>query len=55
LKEVRDGPLWKNVKVFHKIKPEEIIKMKEQAGWDIAIFGSGTVVQQLTSLGLIDE
>jgi dihydrofolate reductase len=55
LKEVRDGPLWKNVKVFHKIKPEEIIKMKEQAGGDIAIFGSGTVVQQLTSLGLIDE
>ena len=55
LKEVEDGPLWKNVIVFHEIKPEEIIKMKEQEGGDIAIFGSGTIVQQLTNLGLIDE
>ena len=30
LKEVKDGPIWKNVKVFHEIKPEEIIKMKAQ-------------------------
>ena len=55
LKEVEDGPLWKNVTVFHEIKPEEIIKMKEQEGGDIAIFGSGTIVQQFTDLGLIDE
>ena len=55
LQEVKDGPLWKNVKVFHEIKPEEIIKMKEQGGGDIAIFGSGIIVQQLTNLGLIDE
>ena len=55
LKEVEDGPLWKNVTVFHEIKPEEIIKMKEQEGGDIAIFGSGTIVQQFTNLGLIDE
>jgi dihydrofolate reductase len=55
LKEVEDGPLWKNVTVFHEIKPGEIIKMKEQEGGDIAIFGSGTIVQQLTNLGLIDE
>ena len=55
LQEVKDGSLWKNVKVFHEIRPEEIIKMKEQGGGDIAIFGSGTIVQQLTNLGLIDE
>jgi dihydrofolate reductase len=55
LQDVKDGPLWKNVKVFREIKPEEIIKMKEQEGGDIAIFGSGTIVQQLTNLGLIDE
>ena len=55
LQEVKDGPLWKNVKVFHEIKPEEIIKMKEQDGGDIAIFGSGIIVQQLTNLGLIGE
>src|SRR5215472_13196644 len=30
LTEVADGPLWKNVAVFHGIKPEEITKMKEQ-------------------------
>jgi len=55
LKEVKDGQLWKNVRIFHEIEPEEIIKMKEQEGGDIAIFGSGTIVQQFTNLGLIDE
>ncbi len=55
LKEVKDGPIWKNVTVFREIKPEEFIKMKEQEGRDIAIFGSGTIVQQFTNLGLIDE
>jgi dihydrofolate reductase len=55
LKEVKDGPIWKNVTVFHELKPEEIIKMQEQEGGDIAIFGSGTIVQQFTNLGLIDE
>jgi dihydrofolate reductase len=55
MQEVADGPVWKNVKVFHDLKPEEIIKLKEQEGKDIAIFGSGTIVQQLTNLGLIDE
>ncbi len=55
LKEVKDGPIWKNVTVFHEIEPQEIIKLKEQEGGDIAIFGSGTIVQQFTNLGLIDE
>lgn len=55
LKEVKDGPIWKNVTVLNEIKPEEIIKMKKQEGRDIAIFGSGTIVQQLSNLGLIDE
>ncbi|MGI0091910.1 MAG: dihydrofolate reductase family protein [Nitrososphaerales archaeon] len=55
LKEVKDGPLWKNVTVFREIKREEIIKMKEQGDRDIAIFGSGTIVQQFANLGIIDE
>ena len=55
LKPVNDGPVWKNVRILHEIKPEEIVKMKEQQGGDIAIFGSGTISQQLTNLGLIDE
>jgi dihydrofolate reductase len=55
LKGVEDGPIWKHVTVFHEIQPEEILTLKEQEGGDIAIFGSGTIVQQLTNLGLIDE
>ncbi len=53
--EVKDGPIWKNVKVFNEIKKEDILKLKEEEGKDIAIFGSGTIVQQFTNLGLIDE
>ncbi len=55
LQEVKDGQVWKNVRVLHEINPEEIIKLKEQEGGDIAIFGSGEIVQQFTNLGLIDE
>ena len=55
MQDVKDGPVWKNVRVFHEINSEEIIKLKKQEGKDIAIFGSGTIVQQLTNLGLIDE
>ena len=55
LQDVKDGPIWKNVIVFHEIRPEEIIKLKDQEGGDIAIFGSGTITQQLANLGLIDE
>jgi len=55
MKDVEDGPVWKNVTVVHEIKKEEIIKWKEEEGKDIAIFGSGTIVSQLTELGLIDE
>ena len=55
LQEVSDGPIWKNVVVFNEIQPKEIITLKEQEGKDIAIFGSGTIVQQFTNLGLIDE
>jgi dihydrofolate reductase len=34
---------------------EEILKMKQQPGKDIVIFGSGSIVSTLTQLGLIDE
>ncbi len=55
LKEVKDSPVWRNVNIFRKIKPEEIVKIKKQKGKDIAVLGSGTIVQQFTNLGLIDE
>ncbi len=51
LKEVA----WKNSKLLHEVDPEEIKKLKEQEGKDMVIFGSGTIVQALTNLGLVDE
>ena len=55
MKPVEDGPVWKNVRVFRGIVPEEITALKKQAGGDIAILGSGNLVQQFANLGLIDE
>ena len=55
LPEVKDGTLWKNVKILREIKPADILELKKQEGGDIAIFGSGTIVQQFANLGLIDE
>jgi dihydrofolate reductase len=46
---------WNNSKMFSEINAEEIKKMKEVSGKDIAIFGSGIIVTALTELGLIDE
>ena len=55
LKYVEDKPNWKNIRLFHEINPEEIIKLKEHEGEDFTILGSGTIVQQFADLGLIDE
>jgi len=55
LKSVEDGPVWKNVQIFHEINREEIVKLKEEGEGDIAILGSGSIVQQFANLGLIDE
>jgi dihydrofolate reductase len=51
LKEVT----WENTKLFHDIDPEEVRKWKKEEGKPMAIFGSGTIVQEFTNLGLIDE
>jgi dihydrofolate reductase len=55
MKSVEEGPHWKNIKLLHEIKPQEIVVLKEQEGKGIAILGSGTIVQQFANLGLIDE
>ncbi|HMB45178.1 MAG TPA: dihydrofolate reductase family protein, partial [Candidatus Methanoperedens sp.] len=55
LRNVEEVPNWKNIRLFHEIKREEIIKLKEQEGEDFTILGSGTIVQQFANLGLIDE
>lgn len=46
---------WKNSNLFREIDPDEIKKWKQYPGKDMVIFGSGTIVQQFTNLGLIDE
>jgi dihydrofolate reductase len=55
MKPVQDGPTWRNTRIIPEIKAEEILKMKRQGDGDYVILGSGSVVQQLANLGLIDE
>jgi dihydrofolate reductase len=51
LKEVA----WENSKLVKGDPAKEVRKLKQEKGADIGIFGSGTIVQQLTDEGLIDE
>ena len=46
---------WNNSKLVKGNIAEEIRKMKEEAGKDMVIFGSGSIVSALTRFGLIDE
>jgi dihydrofolate reductase len=46
---------WKNSRILHKFDPREIEAMKRQPGKAMMIFGSGSIVSQLTEHGLIDE
>ncbi len=55
LKEKKETDVWKNVQLLKEIKPQVFNKLKKQSGRDMAIFGSGEIVQQFTNLGLIDE
>lgn len=49
------GADWNNTEVKQAIVPGEIITLKQEAGKDIVIYGSGSIISQLTSLGMIDE
>jgi dihydrofolate reductase len=46
---------WRNSRLLHELDPAEIRALKEQPGKDIMVFGSGSVVSQLTEHGLVDE
>ncbi len=46
---------WNNSTMLSEINAEEIRKMKEAPGKDIAIFGSGKLIEQLMPLAVIDE
>jgi len=46
---------WSNSSLAREIVAEEISALKREAGKDIAIFGSSTLVSAFSELGLIDE
>jgi dihydrofolate reductase len=49
------GVTWKNSRLLSELDPHEVEVMKKQPGKDMMIFGSGSIVSQLTQHGLIDE
>ncbi|HEV8340242.1 MAG TPA: dihydrofolate reductase family protein [bacterium] len=49
------GVQWENARLLKEIVPEELARMKQESGKDMVIYGSGTIVRQLTNLGLVDE
>lgn len=46
---------WNNSTVLPEINPEEIRKLQDMPGKSMLIYGSASIIQQLTELGLIDE
>jgi len=50
-----DKAAWNNTKLVKSDMVAEVRKMKKEAGKDMAILGSGSLVSQLAQKGLIDE
>ena len=48
-------PSWNNTKLVNGDIESEVRKMKQEPGVDMVILGSGSIVSQLTQMGLIDE
>jgi dihydrofolate reductase len=46
---------WNNTRLVKGDLVEEVQKMKQQAGKDMTILGSGSIITQLAEAGLIDE
>jgi dihydrofolate reductase len=46
---------WNNSRLVHELDTRAIEAMKQQPGGDMIVFGSGSLVSQLTEHGLIDE
>lgn len=55
LKEAHETENWKNVTLKRMIDPAEINQLKQKSTRPLVIFGSGSIVQELTNLSLIDE
>jgi dihydrofolate reductase len=50
-----DKVTWSNTTLIKGDLASEVQKMKNEAGEGMAILGSGTIVSQLTQVGLVDE
>jgi dihydrofolate reductase len=46
-----DRLTWRNSRLVHELDPREIKSMKERPGKNLIVFGSGSVVSQLRSMG----
>jgi dihydrofolate reductase len=46
---------WSNTEFRDELDPGEVEALKAQPGKDVMIFGSGSIVSQLTQHGLIDD
>ena len=46
---------WNNSQLMREVLPKEIARMKQEPGKDMVIYGSASIVQAFTNLGLIDE
>ena len=46
---------WNNTQIIKDNIVEEIKKLKAMSGKDMAILGSGSIINQFTEEGLIDE
>jgi dihydrofolate reductase len=46
---------WHNSRLERELDAEQLAKQKREPGKDFLIFGSGSIVSQLSALGLIDE
>jgi len=46
---------WSNTRLVQRDLPGEVRRMKQEAGPDMVILGSGSIVSQLAQEGLIDE
>ena len=46
---------WNNSTLVKEVVPAEIERLKQEPGRDMVIYGSASLVQTLTNLGLIDE
>jgi dihydrofolate reductase len=49
------APGWQNSELERELTPERICAIKREPGKDLLIFGSGSLVSQLSEHGLIDE